>query len=107
MTKNNNNKLKTAQVAGDNLSMPNLENNRFSEIMTSTVIDLTGQELKKSKLYYDSKKDKTVTFTTERKQQSNIITNLVNPFDVGFSEPIKFGDYLKIPRTVARSQWHI
>jgi hypothetical protein len=70
MTKNNNNKLETAQVAGDSLIMPNLENNRLTEIMTSTVKDLeTGQELKKSKLYYDKEEDKTVTFTTERKQQ--------------------------------------
>lgn len=97
MTKNNNNKLETSQVAGDSLSMPNLENNRLTEIMTSTIKDLeTGQELKKSKMYYDRKEDKTVTLTTERKQYNNSITNLINPFSVGFSEPIKYGDYLKI-----------
>jgi hypothetical protein len=70
MTQKNNNQLATAQRAGVSLSIPNLDNNK---VQTREAVEITT---KVPKYEY--------------------LNNIINPFSVGFSEPIKFGDYLKI-----------
>ena len=93
MTQKNINQLATARSAEANLSMPNLVNNKATQIMSETFKDIeTGEEVSKSTTYYVESENKLV----EVYQTSKETTNLINPFEIGFTEPIKYSDYFKI-----------
>ena len=93
MTQKNIKPLETTPVVEASSSTPNLVNNQATEIMSETFKDIeTGEEVSMSTTYYVEGENKLV----EVYQTSKETTNLTNPFTIGFTEPIKYGDYFKI-----------